>query len=253
MQNDKVFKILENAYDKEIAEKLIEAYVEIESNYVLEKWKPSELDSGHFVEVVRRIVEFELFGGTYTNFGSRLNNFNDSELQRYERQNGDDSFRMLIPRALKAIFNIRNKRGVAHISDISPNEMDATYILYSSKWILSEIVRLKTNLSISETQSLISEIVERRIEILWKEKDFTRVLDTNMAAKDKVLILLYDSSPQKIDVLQDTIEYKNPYNFRDIIEEHHNERRIEFRENGNCFISPKGITEAESILKKYNS
>ncbi len=253
MKNNKVYKILENAYNKDIAENIISSYTEIESNFVLEKWKPSELDSGHFVEAARRIIEYELFGGSYTQFGKRLNNFNDSELQRYERQTSHhDSFRKFIPRALKAIYNIRNSRGVAHIGEVSPNEMDATYILYSCKWVLSEIVRLKTNLPIEETKKLIEEIVERRVEILWKEADFTRILNTRMYAKEKVLVLLFDKSPRKVGELQGIIEYKNDSDFADIIQNHHKNRLLEHRSNGDCYISPTGIIEAENILKKYN-
>ena len=55
-------KILERAFGPEIAQHALNSYQEIQENFVLEKWKPSELDAGHFVEAVRRAVEKELFG-----------------------------------------------------------------------------------------------------------------------------------------------------------------------------------------------
>ena len=185
--------ILKKKYPKEIVAKSIESYKEIESNFAIKKWKPSELDSGHFVEAVRRLLEFELTG-SYTPINKKLSNFTDSILKQYEQAQGNESYRMLIPRALKSIYNIRNKRGVGHISGVSPNEMDATYILYTVKWILAELVRLNSKLSIPETQLIVDKIVERKIEILWKEGNITRILKTSIKAENQILILLYDQS-----------------------------------------------------------
>lgn len=252
MDNNQVHSVLEQRYDIDIADKVLQAFFEIEENYFLEKWKPSELDAGHFVEAVRRIIESELFG-QYTPFGDQLPNFNDQILKRYEQQQGHESFRMLIPRILKSIYNIRNKRGVGHINDISPNEMDATMILYNVKWVLAEIIRLSTNLSIQETQKIIDTITERNTELLWKSDDIYRVLNTNINAKEQVIILLYDESPQKLEELQNTIEYRNSTNFLKIIRELHKKRFLEFTDNSLCYLSPKGKIEAERLIKQYKN
>lgn len=133
--------ILRSRYPADIVKALLDAYREIESNYALQKWKPSELDAGHFVEAARRILEHELFGQA-TPINQQISKFSDQVLVKYEQATGDESYRMLIPRALKSVYNIRNKRGVGHVGPVSPNEMDATYILYSVKWVLAELVRL---------------------------------------------------------------------------------------------------------------
>ncbi|MBU3011129.1 hypothetical protein KO506_06925 [Polaribacter vadi] len=249
MDRKKVWDILESNYDSNIADKVLESYSEIESNFFVQKWKPSELDAGHFVESIRRLIEFEINGGTYTLFSQKLSNFSDSVLSFYEQQTHiHESFRMLIPRILKSTYNIRNKRGVGHIKDISPNEMDATLILYSVKWILSEIVRLKSNLDIVDTQNLIDNIVERNVEVVWKTSDFTRILNNKISARNQVLIILYHSSKTHIDDLREIIEYKNASNFKTLIKKLHSERFLEFRANGNCILSPTGRIEAEKLI-----
>jgi hypothetical protein len=165
----RVHDILTKGFDKHIADAIINAYQEIEQNYVLRKWKPSELDAGHFVEAVRRALDLELTG-SYVPFRKSLTKFNDQALRQYEQQTGHDSFRMMIPRTLKAVYNIRNKRGVAHISDVDPNEMDATFILSSVKWVLAELVRLKSGLSTSKTQDLLDAIIERHCPLIWAQR-----------------------------------------------------------------------------------
>jgi hypothetical protein len=243
-----VRKIIASAYTEDIADELLKSYAEIENNYVLGRWKASELDAGHFVESVRRLLELQLTGA-YTPFTTKLGNFSDAVLKQYENATGhDESFRMLIPRTLKSIYNIRNKRGVGHVAGVSPNEMDATFILYSVKWVLAELVRLNSTLSLQETQILISQIVEREMSLLWKEENFTRVLSTRLRARDKVLVLLLDSSPRSDSELQATIEYTSATKFKKVLRELHRERLIEYRESGECFISPLGSAAAEAII-----
>lgn len=242
--------VLKTRFPHDVVDALLYAYREIEWNYVLKKWKASELDAGHFVEAARRLIEYELTG-VYTPISQKLPNFNDSVLSSYENTSGDESFRILIPRILKSIYNIRNKRGVGHISGISPNEMDSTYILYSVKWVLAELVRLSSGLPVSETQSLLNSITERKMELLWKENNITRILNTSIKAKEKILLLLYDQSPRKDKELQEIIEYVNKAKFRSILRELHKKRLIEYKSDNNCFLSPKGLIEAETLALKF--
>jgi len=245
----KVNKILKDSYGQDVATNVLTSYYEIQNNFIIKKWKPSELDAGHFVEAVRRILEFELFG-TSTPISKKLENFNDAVLKRYEQATGKhESFRILIPRVLKSIYNIRNKRGVAHVGNISPNEMDSTYILYSVKWVFSEIIRLKSQLSFQKTQDLVNLIIERQIELLWKKGDIKRILDPKMSARNQVLILLYDKSPLYKNALLEVIEYRNPTDFcNKVLRSLHKKRLIEYQKNGFCHITPNGVIEAENIL-----
>lgn len=239
-------ELLASGYNKELADHLLKAYSEIQNNFILKKWKPSELDSGHFVEAARRILDLVLTG-RYLPFDKKLPLFTDQELLRYERLAGEDSFRILIPRALRAIYNIRSKRGVAHPAKIDPNEMDATYILYSVKWVLAELARLKSQLSPGEAQKLIDEIIERHIPILWK-KDGMEVVLGPIKAKDKILVLLLDESPRKVTDLQRIIEYANASDFTAILKKLRKGSLIHLEPDGNCHITPLGELAAEKLV-----
>ena len=243
-----LYDILEKVYGSDIATNIIDSYKEIEQNFVIQKWKTSELDAGHFVESVRRLIEFEL-NGSYTLFSQRLSNFTDDVLKKYETASGNDSCKTLIPRMLKSIYNIRNKRGVGHVSSISPNEMDATVIMHTVKWVLAELVRLNSKLTVPETQKLISEIVERKIEVIWKDNGIFRILNTKLKTEEKILILLFDESPQSELQLLKSSDYSNSTNFRNFLKRLHKQALINY-ENGNCTISPTGLLEAERTIIK---
>jgi hypothetical protein len=245
-------KALKHRFPIDVVDALLNAYREIEGNFILKKWKASELDAGHFVEATRRIIEQELFA-THTKIGKDLPRFADTELKRYEQSTGDESFRILIPRALKAVYNVRNKRGVGHLGLISPNEMDATYILYTVKWVLAELVRLASGANTRDTQKAIESIVERRLSVLWKHDGITRILETSLTAREQVLILLFDSSPQTEIDLQIAVEYKNLTNFRKILNGLHKNRLIEHQSGGQSVITTKGIIAAEVVLTRYQT
>jgi hypothetical protein len=246
------FNILESGFDRKIAKAIINAYSEIEHNYVLRKWKPSELDAGHFVEAVRRALDLELTG-TYIAFTCTLPPFDDNCLRQYEQRTGNQSYRILIPRVLKSIYNIRNRRGVAHISNINPNEMDATLILYTVKWILAELLRLKSGLSTEKTQKMLESIVERHCPLVWKEGNIESIMDPKMKAREQILVLLYKNSPRMDAEMQQIAEYSNSTNFRNILKKLHKNKFIYYQKYKNCYLTPRGVNIAEEIIQRYTS
>lgn len=243
--------VLRAAYPNEIVDKLIAAYHEIEDNFTLKKWRASETDAGHFVEAARRLLECELFGGTWTPFTKRLPTFDAKELQRYELASGDESYRVLIPRVLHPMYAIRNKRGAGHVAGtVSANVMDATFIMYAAKWVLAELVRLKSGLSIPQTQTLVDQIVERRLDLLWKKGGVVRILDTKMKSPSKVLVHLLDQDGQSADALRNAIEYNNPTDFRKVLRTLHRKRLIDMSPDGICSLTTTGQVAAEALITK---
>lgn len=247
----KIATLLKKSYPADVVDALLAAYAEIESNYALRKWKASELDAGHFVEAARRLLEHTLFGG-HTPIGQSLSNFNDLEQKKYETGSGDEAFRILVPRVLRSVYGVRNKRGVGHVGLVSPNEMDATLILYSTKWVLAEFVRQASGLSPAATQAMVDGVVERRLMVLWKHDGLTRVLESSLDSKKKTLVLLYDADAQSDETLRASIEYKNLSNFRALLRQLHKKRLIEYRSDRVCQITPKGVVEAEAVLRNLS-
>jgi hypothetical protein len=240
-------KILSSTLPAELVDALLAAFDEIQANFIHRKWKASELDAGHFVEAARRVIEHRLFGG-YTPIDKPLSNFNDKLLTQYEQASGDESYRILIPRVLRAVYGVRNKRGVGHLGLISPNEMDATLILYNVKWVMAEILRLESGLSPMETQAAIEKVVEREVPLLWKEGSVVRVSRKGVPARGQILLLLYDKSPQSMEDLREQCEYDNGSNFRKIVKRLHKDKLVFLSADGSCVLMPGGVREAQTIM-----
>jgi len=243
---------LKAKYPDDVIDKLIESYLEVKNNFYLGKFKPGELEGGFFVECVRRIIDLELFNKT-SPIGSALPPFNDSEMKRYENATGDEAFRLHIPRVLRSIYNIRNKRGVGHLALVSPNIIDCTYIVASCDWVMAELLRQVSTLPPDECQKIVDSLVQRKLPFVFEDGDIQRVLDIKLSKKDQVLVLLYHNSQPIEDVkLFQWVEYSNISVFRSkVLNTLHVERLIEYRKDGFCILTPKGIAFVEnSILTK---
>lgn len=248
MLNPKIDQYLKSSYPSDVVDALISAYSEVLKNYRIEKWKPSELDAGHFVEAARRIVEEELFG-TSTALARDLGSFSPAVLSKYESASGDEAFRILIPRVLFSIYCIRNKRGVGHISSISPNKMDATFILNATKWVLAEFVRITSASNPDDAHALTEAILERELDLIWDDGESFMILNNKLKAEQKVLVSLYKKDRRSIEELQDAVGYGNRSRFKSIVERLRSENLVDIVQGSLCKISPLGVREAERIVE----
>jgi len=135
-----------------------------------------------------------------------------------------------------------------HKNHIDPNQMDANYLLYSTKWILAEFFRLTSTKSFCETIEIIDSIINRITSLVWDTGTIIRVLDTKMSCNNQVLCLLYLKNNQTDEELLKAIEYSNSSSFKKNLKLLHKSRYIEYC-NSICSISPIGIQKAESLLR----
>ncbi|HMG68828.1 MAG TPA: hypothetical protein VK588_14115, partial [Chitinophagaceae bacterium] len=99
-----ILNTLTDTYGGTFSKSLLSSFENIQQNFATEQWKVCGLEAGHFVEYSRRVIEFELFNAPI-DIGHPLNKFHDSVLKQYEQAQGNESYRILIPRIL---FSIRS-------------------------------------------------------------------------------------------------------------------------------------------------
>src|SRR5690349_4987958 len=240
---------------------LFQSYQEIGTNFAEHRWEPSELNGGKFCEVVYTIVNAIVVGS----FPSRPSKPRDMvaacrALEGASPQAsrvGDRSLRILIPRVLPALYEIRNNRGVGHVGgDVDPNFMDATAVYGMASWTLAELIRIFHGISTKEAQDTVDALVERKIGLVWEVEQIRRILNPKMGKAEQTLVLLY-SKPSWVpepDLLT-WVEYSDGNMFRkNILQDLHKKRLIEFDiANRRARISPLGSNQVEKhILKTRN-
>lgn len=244
---------LSNSIDKSLVECLLECYVELKENYYLGKHKPSELDAGHFAEIIIRILQYITNPDhSFTSIEKNLNSFDKivSSFAQLPASDFHDSIRLHIPRTLQAIYGVRNRRGVAHVGgDVNPNFTDATFLVVTCDWIMAELVRLYYASSLEEAQKLVDSIVERKAPIIQDFSGYLKVLDPKLSIPNKVLVLLYHRGEEGASV-QELRGWgrTSSSNFSTALARLENERCHIHCDGSRCFITRTGVRFVEANI-----
>jgi hypothetical protein len=240
---------------------LLKSYREIAANYSERRWEPSELNGGKFCEVVYSIIRGVLSGSFPTKSSKPSDMVKACRALESEPADparaGDHSLRILIPRVLLPLYDIRNNRGVGHVGgDVDPNFLDATAVYGMASWVLAELVRIFHSVSTSEAQEVVDALAEHKHPLIWTIEGVERVLDPSMKAADQTLLLLHAKrSWISEEGLLNSVEYSNATVFRQkVLKPLHDTRLIEHDKKGHrAHISPKGSQEVETRILKTRS
>lgn len=178
--------------DARLADELLEAHGEAKRNYYLGGLRLSEVEAGRFCEAALRILQ-QLSTGAFTPIGTLLATEQIiTALQNIPAGQQPDSVRLHIPRALRLVYDIRNRRDAAHLADgIDPNLQDATLVVTVLDWVLAEFIRLVHNVAPDEARNVVDSIVARVAPVVQDFNGFLKVLNPDLQASDFLLVLLY--------------------------------------------------------------
>lgn len=235
---------------------LLQCHREIVRNYVEQRWEPAELNGGKLCEVAYSIVKGALTG-SFPAFASKPSNMvlacrDLEQIAADSTRVGDRSLRVLIPRLLPFLYEIRNNRGVGHVGgEVDPNHEDAEAVLGMANWLLAEMIRVFHDVPLHEAQAVVESLVSKRLPIVWEVEGTKRVLDPTMSKSDQAVLLLYAQSGWTDEtVLHGWVEYSSIAKFRsNILDKLHEARVIEYeRPKKRVRITPRGIQYAEEKL-----
>lgn len=253
---EKIRIFLKGQLPSDLVDFFLNSYKEIKENYLLERHEPSELNGGKLVESCFRILQQET-SGAYTAPGVNTPDM-IGKLRAFEQLSATstiESFRIHIPRTLATIYNIRNKRGVGHLSgDVNPNHVDATLISACADWVLAEFLRIYYSCSLDDAQQMVNAISVRPTFLVHDIANLKRVLNPNLKQRDQVLVLLASAYPNPVSEqnLIKWIEPKSKATFvNSILKKLHSERLIEYQTSKVCHILPTGLKYVDNNYNKF--
>lgn len=229
---------------------LLAEYRDIVSNFMEHRWDSSELSGGRFCEVVYSILDGHA-SGSYAATPSKPSNFVQACRNLESNTSVPRSFRILIPRLLPALYEIRNNRNVGHVGgDVNPDPMDSSAVVSMTSWILSELIRVFHSISTEEAQQLVDSLVERRIPIVWKGEEVRRVLNPDLSLRNHILLLLVSSSGKaSADEVFKWSGYDKRGYFNRLVSQMHDKRLLEFNKDaGSIELLPPGNEAAAQVL-----
>jgi hypothetical protein len=173
-----------------LVDDLLDAYTEGKRRFYLGDHRPQEVEGGRFSEAVFRVLQQDC-GLPVTPVGKTLPKV-DQLLPKFENATGaPDSVRIHIPRTLRLIYDIRNKRNAAHLGDgIDPNLQDATLVTGNMDWVMAELVRLHHGVNANQAQRIIADLVTKEVPAV-QEIDGQPVILANLQPRQQALLMLY--------------------------------------------------------------
>lgn len=232
-----------------LVDELIECYMEQKRNFYLGRMRPNEVEGGRFAEAAFRMLQHGA-GLSVTPLGTQL----DTDaivrtLGNLPSANLNDSIRLHIPRTLRVIYDIRNKRDAAHLADgIDPNLQDSTFVSAAVDWVLAEFVRLAHGVSADKAFALVKAITVRRIPAVEEFGDFLKTLRPSLGPSDRILLLLYhraDSGATTAE-LSNWLKPSQRANLNRTLTQLEHEKDYIVLSGGNYQLTRRGILAIES-------
>jgi hypothetical protein len=180
-------------FDPKLVDELLAAYQEAKHNYYVGGLRLSAVEGGRFCEAAFRMLEQQT-SAKFTDLNRPL----DSEaiikrLENISSNAAPDAVRIHIPRSLRVVYDIRNKRDAAHLADgIDPNLQDATLVISILDWVLAEFLRLHHSVSPTQAQEIIAGLVVRKAPAVEDFDGFLKILKPELKVSGYILLLLYE-------------------------------------------------------------
>lgn len=244
-----------SALPSALRDDLLNAFNEIVKNYREHRWEPSELNGGKLCEAAYTICKGWLEGGNYPSRAEKPSRFPNKcwELERhYQTVPNSRSARILIPRMMIGLYDVRNNRGVGHAgAEVDPNHMDATAVLYTSKWLVAELVRLLHALTTEQATAVVDSLIQREVAWVWTHDDKKRVLRKGLTWKQQTLLLLLTeaSDVDEVDLFR-WLEHPGLPSFRkNVLKQMHKARLVEYDTTKRTVgLLPPGVAAAEALV-----
>ena len=238
------------ALPHDLRSELVSEFKSIQANFFARHWSPTELAGGRFCEIVYSVIRGHA-DGNYPARASKPRNFLAACQSLEHETQLPRSFRILIPRMLPALYEVRNNRGVGHVGgDVDPNYMDSTFVLSTASWVMGELVRVLHSVDLSNAQEIISNLSAHKAPSVWVSSKVRRVLNPSLKLKDQI-ILLVGSLDRKasLDELCQWLEHQNRAYVKRTLNTMHKEKLLEFSEN-TVELLPPGQALLQTVLSR---
>jgi hypothetical protein len=161
----------------------------------LDHWEACLVNGGKFVEAVLKCFH-------YLSTRNEVDSLKaDEEIRRLENAVQLSDFeRLTIPRALRLMYEFRNKRGGAHNSSFDPIRTDCALVVAISNWVMEELTRLYLTNDALAAQRLVESLLVKDIPLVEEMDGDRLVLRPGLSARIQLEILLYREFPERCEI-----------------------------------------------------
>ncbi len=238
-----------------IVDKIEQEYEEIKLSFIIEDISKIGLHSGRFCELISSLIcNVELNQIDNLNkidFNKNIDNLINSQ----KHKASEEITRLMIPRILRSIYTIRNKKKIAHIKDFNPQKIDMKFINTAVDWILSHILLIYCDVQNNEVINFLEAISYEDFKNVERFEDGEVLfVGKNITLSQKILFVLLDKYNQGRIQRNEMFKILKPKNRSYISTYVNNLKQQKFvHENQNGLKLTKwGIEKARSITRNLN-
>ena len=105
-----------------------------------------------------------------------------------------EGLRLCSSRVARSIYTMRNKRNIAHKGEIDPNRIDLEFTYHGASWIMAELIRCGSGITMEESGALI-RLINAPVGMLVEEIDGVRIVHAKVSTQVEILLLLHSMHP----------------------------------------------------------
>ncbi len=233
-----------------LRDELLGEYQHIVTNFYEGRWGASELSAGRFCEVAYTIIRGRA-DGSYPLKGAKPHPF-DQKCRTLETETKlERGLRLLAARILPALYEIRNNRDSGHVgSEVNSNQMDSSFALSASSWILGELIRVFHDTTTELAEEAVRQLSEIRTPAIWTNGNVRRVLKNGLKLEEEILLLVASSGGCSVSDLVDWTDNENRSYIRKLLKKLHNDRLVEATNLENIHSTPKAAAVVRELLER---
>lgn len=239
---------LSKSIDKTLIIELLKEYRLAKRSHYLQDWEKSILHASKFSEITLAILKNVIDKDVID-----INNIHFSLLCKSilgrKKESGEEEILMLaIPTTARSIYNIRNKKRVAHVKAINPDLIDSQYCISACDWILAELVMLYLKSGPKEVNTIIHSLIDKKVPFVEQFEDGSLiVLEEGLTFKEEFMVALYQlnarMSKKELTRILKTYSQKIHVTAKNL----EDEKLVHINDDG-VMLTSKGIKFAENQI-----
>jgi len=189
---DEIKAELARHIDETIVDGILEHYRALKAACQLQDWEKCLIRGGKFSESVMKAIHFLRTGEVVRRISV------ESEInETLKHTDLPDSIRLLIPRAIRVLYDYRSQRGGAHTYPFNPNAMDSMLVSSAADWVFGELVRLYYTTDPNSALAIVKALISKTVPFVeYIDGDYV-VLRKNAPAREQIGFILYSRYPSR--------------------------------------------------------
>jgi hypothetical protein len=163
-----------------------------------------------------------------------------------------DDLRICGSRTARAMYSLRSKRNVVHKGEIDPNVYDLRLVHHGAQWIIAELLRVASGVSMQEAGRLV-EMVQLPAGGLVEDFEGKQIVVKALASREEALILLHSnySTALTLSALTTSMDRFKPVTVRLLLKKMWTEKVVEGSPKGGYKLTSRGFNEAIETIRRH--